>query len=252
MIVVFSDQFYNSDYADNTASVPGRMEAIVEELKTRSFIKFEEAEKADYFDILNVHSADYISKIQSDDKLYQMALLSAGSAMKAASLSFSGKPAFSCARPPGHHAYKNQSWGFCYFCNMAVALKYLKKKKLIQSAFILDFDAHTGDGTIDCLKDWKEVIIFNPSVERELYVKSIESKLAEIGKVDIVAVCAGFDSYELDLGNKLKTFDFYHIGCVMKKFSISHAASKRFAVLEGGYYQPHLGQNVSAFLEGFE
>ena len=252
MKVVFNEEFYNSDYADDTASVKGRMESIVNELKTRNFIQFERAEKADYFDIAIVHDPNHIARIQADNKLYEMALLSAGAAIKAANLGFSGSPAFSCARPPGHHAYKNQSWGFCYFCNMAIALKYLKKKGMIKSAFVLDFDAHTGDGTIDCLKDWKEVKLYNPSVEREKYVNSIEQKLSEIKQIDIVAVSAGFDSYELDLGNKLKTFDFYHIGKVMKKFANDCADSRRFAVLEGGYYQPHLGQNVAAFLEGFE
>ncbi|RLG22596.1 histone deacetylase family protein, partial [Methanosarcinales archaeon] len=33
---------------------------------------------------------------------------------------------------------------------------------LIRSAFVLDVDAHTGDGTIDVLSDWKDVKVLNP------------------------------------------------------------------------------------------
>ena len=48
---------------------------------------------------------------------------------------------------------------------MAIALKKLKNEGLITSAFVLDFDAHTGDGTRDCLSDWKDVKILNPMAD---------------------------------------------------------------------------------------
>ena len=94
-----------------------------------------------------------------------MASLSAGAAIKAAQIAYTGTPTFACLRPPGHHAYRSSGWGYCHFCNMAIALLKLKQQKLIESAFILDFDAHTGDGTIDCLSEWKSVKILNPMAD---------------------------------------------------------------------------------------
>ena len=84
------------------------------------------------------------------------------------------------------------------------------------------------------------------------YIKVIEDSIADIKYVDIVAVSAGFDSYEKDLGKKLKTFDFYLIGRMMKQLAKKMGHYRRFAILEGGYYQPDLGKNVLAFCQGFE
>lgn len=55
--------------------------------------------------------------------------------------------AFVLCRPPGHHANHNQARGFCLFNNIALATEYLFRKKNIQRVAILDFDAHTGNGT---------------------------------------------------------------------------------------------------------
>ena len=85
---------------------------------------------------------------------------------------------------------------------------------------MLDFDAHTGDGTKDVLSNWKECFILNPySGDREGYLETIESYIKDIPEVDIVAVSAGFDSYEKDAGRMLTTDDFYQIGLLMKNFS---------------------------------
>jgi acetoin utilization deacetylase AcuC-like enzyme len=70
--------------------------------------------------------------------------------------------------------------------------------------------------------------------------------------VDIIAVSAGFDNYEKDLGKKLRTFDFYNIGLILKNLCKRFGHNRRFAVLEGGYYLPDLGKNVEAFCGGFE
>ena len=69
---------------------------------------------------------------------------------------------------------------------------------------------------------------------------------------DIIGVCAGFDSYQKDVGRTLSTFDFYVIGVLMKKFAKRASSHRRFAILEGGYYLPDLGKNVLAFCQGFE
>ncbi|NPB05430.1 MAG: histone deacetylase [Aquificae bacterium] len=54
--------------------------------------------------------------------------------------------AFCAVRPPGHHAEYAKAMGFCIFNNVAVAARYLLKRGL-ERVFIVDFDAHHGNGT---------------------------------------------------------------------------------------------------------
>jgi acetoin utilization deacetylase AcuC-like enzyme len=252
MKIIFHEKFYESDYADNSASVPGRMEAIMDAIGNDSTLEIVRPGQAEYEDLLLAHTSVYVDSVKSNKKLYNIALLSAGAAITAADIGITGEPAFACLRPPGHHASRNSAWGYCAFCNMGIALLRLKQQRRIESAFILDFDAHTGDGTKDVLTDWKECQILNPySSSSGEYIKEIEAFVKEIPSVDIVCVCAGFDSYQKDAGAKLSTFDFYNIGFIMKNFAKRAAGNRRFAILEGGYYLPDLGKNVLSFCQGF-
>ena len=252
MKIVFHEN-YNADYASDGASVPGRMESIMKVLAENDPYKIISPQPASYVDILRAHSPAYIAGTKEDSAVFEMALLSAGGAIAASDIALKNEPAFACIRPPGHHASNSSSWGYCTFCNVGVALLRLKEKGLIKSAFVLDFDAHTGDGTINVLSEWKEAMILNPMAENNKdYIKIIEEYIRNIEHVDIIAVSAGFDSYVEDLGGKLKTFDFYVIGRLLKKLSKRMGHNRRFAVLEGGYYLPDLGKNVLAFCPGLE
>jgi len=253
MKILFDDQFYQSDYADNCASTPGRMEAIMSVLVTGYGFEIVRPQPASEEELLLAHPKGYVDKIKTNGALYDMARLAAGTAIAAAEIAVSGEPAFGCLRPPGHHASRESAWGYCVFCNMGIALLHLKRQQKIESAFVLDFDAHTGDGTKDVLSDWKECIILNPYADNsQAYIREIEDCVRGIPAVDIVCVCAGFDSYLQDVGRKLATFDFYRIGLLMKQFAKKAARNRRFAILEGGYYLPDLGKNVLAFCQGFQ
>ena len=79
------------------------------------------------------------------------------------------------------------------------------------------------------LSNWNACRIVNPYAENgKLYVKEIQDAVNDVSSVDIVGVCAGFDSYEKDLGKKLSTFDFYVIGDLMKQFAKRAANGRRF------------------------
>jgi acetoin utilization deacetylase AcuC-like enzyme len=57
--------------------------------------------------------------------------------------------AFAVVRPPGHHAIKDRSMGFCIF-NFAVgAATYAIEKYGLSRVSILDFDVHYGNGVAD-------------------------------------------------------------------------------------------------------
>ena len=253
MKMVFHEDFKRTDYAADGASVLGRMECIMEALVEEGGYDVVSPEQASSGDLSLAHSEAHIAGITKDAKLFEMASLSAGGAILASEIAFRGEPAFACIRPPGHHASRNSSWGYCAFCNMGIALLKLREEGLIKSAFVLDFDAHTGDGTIDVLSEWKDVKVLNPMAgNNKDYLGEIENYIHDIGYVDIVGVSAGFDSYKEDMGNKLTTFDFYLIGRLIKKFTRRMGHERRFAILEGGYYLPDLGKNVLAFCQGFE
>ena len=252
MNIVFNNEFYASDYASNGASVPGRMESIMQVLAQKGKYVIKSAHEAAEDDLLMAHTKVLIEVTRENPALFKIASLAAGASIRAAELAYHDQPAFACVRPPGHHASRASTWDYCVFCNIGIALLKLKKKGLINSAFLIDFDAHTGDGTIDVLREWPEAIIFNPFADTNRdYVQAVENRLKEIEYVDIVAVSAGFDLGVNDLGRKLQTFDFYQIGYFLKQFTKRMGHQRRFAVLEGGYYLPDLGENVLAFCEGF-
>jgi len=252
MNIVFNEAFYSSAYATNGASAPGRMESILSVLSKQDGYRILPGIPATEADLLLAHTQERVTSAKNDGPLFDMACLAAGGAIRAAESAIGEQPAFACVRPPGHHASRASTWDYCVFCNIGVALLKLRKQEKIRSAFVLDFDAHTGDGTLDVLKDWKEATVFNPygDTNRE-YVEHVGNRLQQIDCVVIVAVSAGFDSGIHDLGHKLETFDFYEIGLLLRKMTRRMGHNRRFAVLEGGYFQPDLGKNVLAFCEGF-
>ncbi len=126
--IVFSSKFKDSTYSDDASAVPGRMEAIMESVEKQSGFGIVTPSPAELYDIENVHSGDYIEGVRKNRQLFDMALLSAGAAVSASESGMKGFPAIAIVRPPGHHASRSSAWGYCHFCNMAVALKRLQNQ----------------------------------------------------------------------------------------------------------------------------
>jgi len=253
MKIIFHDLYNDSSYAADRAAVEGRMERIMDVLSEEKDYSIVKPTATGIEDILRVHTEEHVNRIRQDEKLFRIAHLSAGGAICAAEIAIDREPAFACIRPPGHHASRDSCWGFCYFNNMGIALLKLRSEGKIKSAFVLDFDTHKGDGNIDVLSEYPEFKILNPvSPDRKNYLAEVEDHLNKIDQIDIIAVSAGFDSYEKDIGKRLKTIDFYLIGRLLRNFSRRLCSGRRFAILEGGYYLRDLGKNVYAFCQGFD
>jgi acetoin utilization deacetylase AcuC-like enzyme len=84
---------------------------------------------------------------------WDAALLAAGSGLVAIDrLSAGGADAAFCAvRPPGHHATRTTTMGFCLINNVAVAARHLADRG--ERVLIVDIDAHHGNGTQDIFYD---------------------------------------------------------------------------------------------------
>ena len=224
------------------------MESILKEVSPHFEIVM--AEPATLDDIRLVHSEQHIKGIQRMALTYDIALLAAGGAIKAAELAVGGEPAFGLIRPPGHHASRDHCWGFCFFNNLAITIAKLKKEGKIKAAVILDIDLHFGDGTASIFAGVSGVAYFHPEGgDRQRFIESISSFLEE-RKADVVTVSAGFDRHKQDWGGLLTTEDYKKIGRLVKEFAQKVCQGKRFGVLEGGYNHDVLGKNVRAFLEG--
>ena len=58
---------------------------------------------------------------------------------------------FAVVRPPGHHAVKGRSMGFCIFNFAAGAATYAIQTLGLERVSILDFDVHYGNGVADLI-----------------------------------------------------------------------------------------------------
>jgi len=248
MKVILHKRFYEA-YTGDPAAAPGRIEAIVQEL--RGTFDFIEPGPASERDLERVHGRSHIQSVRQEGPVYEMGLLAAGGAIRAAETAFEGEPAFGLIRPPGHHASPHSCWGFCYFNNIAIALKKLMAEGKIRKALILDFDLHYGDGTANTFKGSQDVLYAHPEgPNRDLFLKDLQKALQTEKAYDLLAVSAGFDRHEEDWGGLLQTGDYFNIGKWVKEVSLERCQGRRFGVLEGGYNHDVLGRNVKSFLQG--
>ncbi len=69
--------------------------------------------------------------------------------------------AFVLARPPGHHAERGESMGFCLFNHVAIAAEHWLAEHGARRVAIVDFDVHHGNGTQHHFEDRAEVLFIS-------------------------------------------------------------------------------------------
>jgi acetoin utilization deacetylase AcuC-like enzyme len=246
MKVIFHEDFYKV-YTSDPAAEDGRIEAVMEVIGSK--VELITAQNALLDDIEAVHTLAHIERVKNMG-LHEIASLAAGGAIQAAEMGMK-EPCFSLIRPPGHHASSDSAWGFCFYSNMAIAIEHLKRSGSIESAYVLDFDLHYGDGTVNILGKKGYVKIYNPnSAERVSYLKEVAGELEHV-KADIIGISAGFDNHEEDWGGVLSTDDYRQMGRLVRE-TAKRIGAGYFAILEGGYNHRVLGHNVLALIQGMD
>jgi acetoin utilization deacetylase AcuC-like enzyme len=243
--IVFHDKYFDV-YAGDPASAEGRLDRAYEILEGN--FEFVQPETAREEDLLLVHSQAHVGHVERDTHLFEVASLAVGGAIRASEMALECEPAFGLIRPPGHHASPNSCWGFCYFNNIAIAIRRLIHTERIKRALIVDFDLHFGDGTSNTFAGDTNVVYYHMGSN----LGELESFLSTAGNFDALAVSAGFDRGVADWGGTLSDREYYQTGEMLKHFSNERSQGRRFAILEGGYNHKTIGASILSFLEGFD
>ncbi|MFX0169178.1 MAG: histone deacetylase family protein [Candidatus Hodarchaeota archaeon] len=147
---------------------PERLSAVMEYLQKQKAIDDKhlillKPPAVELSDLERVHPKHYIDYVHtSSDRggrfdndtsaskgSYNAALLAAGAGIRAWREIEAGNidNAFALVRPPGHHANSQAARGFCLFNNISVLARYITATLPESRVFILDIDAHHGNGT---------------------------------------------------------------------------------------------------------
>lgn len=216
---------------------------------------------------------------------WDAAVGSAGAVITAAELVSAGslKNAFVATRPPGHHATPNRSMGFCLFNNVAVAVRWMQHKRLVERVLVVDWDVHHGNGTQDIFYADPTVVYVSlhqsphypgtgaadekgegeglgatinvplraatpPDRYREQFMTALDEAWA-FARPDFVFVSAGFDVMAGDpLGGQLLEPADLHALTRNLVERVEADGTGLVTALEGGYDPARTGQGVVAVI----
>ncbi|MBT9494040.1 MAG: histone deacetylase family protein [Paucibacter sp.] len=259
-----------------------------------------EAGKVDLADVERAHTHGYVAEIahllkgcESSGEsravdpdtvacphTWAATLRAAGAAVQATEMVLNGgcENAFCAVRPPGHHATRDQSMGFCFFNNVAVAARYALDVRGLRRVAIVDFDVHHGNGTEDIIAGDDRVLMvsifqhplypYNGAVPKgenmvnvpvPAYTKGAEIRAMieamwmpalEAFKPEMIFISAGFDAHrEDDLGQLgLVESDYEWMTQRIKDVAAKHSKGRIVSCLEGGYNLDALARSVGVHL----
>lgn len=283
----------------NHPESPARITAIKNTIMSSDLAKklqFLEAPAAEKFQLERVHSPEYVEhifnispkaglvRLDGDTAMGPMSLSAAlhasGAVVLATNLVLENKVdnAFCCVRPPGHHAGREYSAGFCIFNHVAVGVAHAMDKYKIKRIAIIDFDVHHGDGTEDIFANNPNVMLcstfqhpFYPhrgaetrsknminvpiaaKTDRENFKKVFQSEFSpaiETFKPEMIFVSAGFDAHLNDPLADLMLIedDYFWMTEFIKKMANKFSHNRIVSSLEGGYHLESLSRSAYAHI----
>ncbi|MFH1821815.1 MAG: histone deacetylase [Methanobacteriota archaeon] len=292
--LVYSEKYIEHNPGWEHPERPERLKAIVAGLKrvnlwTSPNIQVVGPKPAKREDIELAHDPEYVSLVERlsavenpidgdtpvQKNTFELALLAAGGSIKAGDMVMSGeaKNAFALVRPPGHHACRGHGGGFCYFNNIAIMIERLKRDFKLKRIFVLDFDAHHGNGTQDIFYEDPSVLYMSlhqhpltlypgtglpedtgeskgrglkvnvpmqpgsGNIEYAEAMRDIFVPLCEKFKPELFAVSAGFDAHFDDplTGLRLSTEAFGWLAGFVLDQAEKWSNGRAVFLLEGGY-----------------
>ena len=280
---------------------PQRLDAIADQLLASGLdiaLDHREAPLATLAQIERAHTVNYVTQLRefmaqvqaSGEPRYldpdtvvcagtwRAALRSAGAAVAATEAVFRGEVenAFCSVRPPGHHATRNETMGFCFFNNVVIAARHALDVLGLQRVAIIDFDVHHGNGTEDIIAGDDRMLMTSifqhplypnsglvpmgtnmvnvpiPPYTRGMEVRKIIDAMwmprLEEFRPQMLFISAGFDAHREDeLGQLgLVEADYEWITHRLKDLALRHCGGRIVSCLEGGYALSALGRSVVA------
>jgi acetoin utilization deacetylase AcuC-like enzyme len=211
---------------------------------------------------------------------HDAALRAAGAAVAATDEVIDGKlrNAFCAVRPPGHHATRHETMGFCFFNNVAVAARHALDERGLSRVAVVDFDVHHGNGTEDILADDDRVLMVGlfmhpcypytgthplgknmvnvplaPRSDGKVAREAVASRwipALDAFKPEMIFISAGFDGHREDDMGGLGLVEADYAWMTEQILAVADRWSKGRVVscLEGGYHLSALARSVAAHL----
>ena len=276
---------------------PERLGAINDMLLTKGLLDYMapyDAEPATVDQLERAHAALYVQELiaasptegyhhvdpdtSMNPHTLQAALRAAGAVVQATDLVLGGKApsAFCNVRPPGHHAERDSAQGFCFFNNVAVAIRHALDVHGLQRVALIDFDVHHANGSEDILMGDERVLMCS-IYEKGLFPDSGEShdgpNMVNVGlparvgsdafreavleqwlpaldafAPQLIYISAGFDAHrEDDMGNlALVEADYAWVTQQIMRLADRHCRGRVISCLEGGYALSALARSTAA------
>jgi acetoin utilization deacetylase AcuC-like enzyme len=218
---------------------------------------------------------------------YEIARLAVGGVMEGIDRVIRGEldNAMALVRPPGHHATRNRSMGFCLFNNVALGALHLLRNHELERVLIVDWDLHHGNGTQDFFYDSPNVFYYSihqgnhypgtggedevgggagrgwtlnrplaPGTDEKEFLNAFQKDLevaVRVSRPEFILLSAGFDAHRDDpLGSLMLTEAGYaELTRLVLSSSAEHAGGRLVSALEGGYHPDALARSVAAHLE---
>lgn len=255
--------------------------------------------------IYAVHTKEYVDRLQQacrdnapfidvpDSAIcpesFDIARLGAGGALEAVDQVMAGtiENAFCVVRPPGHHAEKSFSMGFCLLGNVALCAGHLLNEYGLDRVLILDFDVHHGNGTQHAFETDPRVCFISihgdprflypgtgsaeergigegegtvrnipvlPGAGDDVYHRAYEEiilPLIDDYNPEFMLLSAGFDAHRRDplAPIDLTTECFGWMTDRVKEAAARNCEGKLVSVLEGGYDLGSLAESCALHLE---